>query len=487
MAIVAILINTGTGSLFDSIDDLVGTMFEKKWPGYYKFVIEFFEDLDSDENKKVLSKIGADKLIIGLQECVELFNKIIRNQGLKYKFDNANAGDLCRFLANRGYILYFDDLNSANNYKICLYHERLTKEIYNVLNKSYTDVGIITYKEAETVDKSLLDIMIAFKLLIPHPAGTGFIAPQLLPETTNSQLSMFFDAFKPPVMRFSLTGYIHKNIIQELFHAFKDSLLKEETRNYIWKNGFIVKIDNELYKLDIKSNEDCRMIEIQYLNNLNPQILNQIATVITSSLQGRKYEKEVSVDGKLFVPFWKIQQNIQVAQFVHDDKLLRVADYKNFLDDDVKRHAMKKLFISYSSKNTEFMRRFVTHLEPLKRNGDINYWHDRMIEPGSKWDDSIKSEMETSDIIIFLLSPDFIATNYIFDVEIPKALEQFKSQKSKLFFAELQSCNWEKTILAQFQQTTDPTADNKGVILVKEPLNDDQWKKVIGELEKKFK
>ncbi len=51
------------------------------------------------------------------------------------------------------------------------------------------------------------------------------------------------------------------------------------------------------------------------------------------------------------------------------------------------------------------MKRLATHLEPLKRNGTIELWYDRMIEPGTKWDDSIKEEMRSADVIIFLLTP----------------------------------------------------------------------------------
>jgi hypothetical protein len=132
------------------------------------------------------------------------------------------------------------------------------------------------------------------------------------------------------------------------------------------------------------------------------------------------------------------------------------------------------------------MKRLATHLEPLKRNGTIELWYDRMIEPGTKWDDSIKEEMRSADVIIFLLSPDFIATNYIFESEIPQAIKQMESKNSKLFFVELQSCSWNRTVLSRFQQTTDPTADNKGVIVIGDALNDAQWKRVIDELEKKI-
>ena len=132
------------------------------------------------------------------------------------------------------------------------------------------------------------------------------------------------------------------------------------------------------------------------------------------------------------------------------------------------------------------MRRFETHLEPLKRSGTIELWHDRMIEPGTKWDDNIKEELRKADVIVFLLSPDFIATNYIFEYEIPQAIKQMESANSKLFFVELQPCSWHRTVLSRFQQTTDPKADNKGVIIIGEPMRDDKWKEVIGELEKKI-
>ncbi|MCY7309200.1 MAG: TIR domain-containing protein, partial [Chitinophagaceae bacterium] len=454
------IINTGTGSLFDCLDNLIGTMNEKRWSGYYKLVVDFFENINTVDNKKILADLQANGLVIKLNDCVKLFNKIIRNARYKYKFDNANAEDLCRFLANRGYIIYYD------NERICLYPEKLTKEIYAVLKIEYKRSGMINRQEADTQNPDVLGIMEKFKLLVPHPAGDGFIAPQLLPESANNDLNLFLEVFKPPVIRFSFTGYIHKNIVQELFYSFKKELIQDSTQNYIWKNGFVIKIENELYKINISSNENSRLIDVQYLNTINMRVLNDISNTITSAMEGRSFCKEVSIDGKLFIPIIEIEQHAPLAQFVFDKKIIRVADYKNFLSGDNRKAAMKKLFISYSSKNTEFMKRFVTHLEPLRRIGDIDYWHDRKIEPGTRWDDSIKKELELSDIVIFLISPDFIATDYIFDVEIPQALQQFTTQTSKLFFIELQRCSWDKTILAQYQQTTDSNGSNKELITI---------------------
>jgi internalin A len=473
------IVSTGTEALFENLNNLMGSMFEKKWSGYYRLIVTFFENIDSHENKEILKKAEVQKLVLTFQECIDLFNSIIVSSKYKYKFDDENGLDLCRFLANRGYILYFD------SNKICLQPEKLTNEIYAVLNKEYNNVGIIKSSEI-SIQGDLLNIMLDFKLLIPHPDGKSYIAPQLLPETTNSQINMFLEAFKPSVMRFAISGYIHKNIVQELFYSFKENLLKEDTQNYIWKNGFIVRLENELYKIIIHSSEDYRYIDIHYLNQLNISILNKIRAIISATLKGRNFEVEVSLDGMQFVSLKSIEENIQLSQFIHDGKLLRIADYKNYIDPDFRINAMKKIFISYSSKNTDFMKRFVTHLEPLRRNGLIDLWHDRMIEPGTKWNDSIRKEIELSDVVIFLLSPDFIATNYIFEVEIPQALLQFKAKKSKLFFVQLQSCSWGKTILSDYQLTTDPTSDNKELITITEPNNDIEWIRVVTELEKKF-
>lgn len=471
------IITTGISALYDSLNNLISSIFTKTWSGYYELMILFFESLDAAPNQKLLQKANADKLIISLSESRDLFNLIIKQHKRKYVFDRDNALDLCRYLANRGYILYFDET------RICFTPDELTKQIYRVLTKEYNNQGIITQNDAEKHAPVVISIMQDFKLLIPHPSGNGFIAPQLLPESINHQLTMFMEAFKPAVMRFAITGYIHKNILQELFFAFREQLLKEETQNYIWRNGFVIKVSGDLYKINISSSDECRHISIQYLHHPNYKVLNDLSKTITSLLAGRSFSKEISTDGNLFIPADLIRKSLTLSQIVFNDRLIRIADYSNFLDESDRKFSLKKLFISYSSKNTSFMRRLETHLAPLKRNGDIDFWHDRMIEPGTSWDNTIRKEMETSDIIVFLLSPDFIATNYIFEVEIPKALELY-GNKTKLFFIELQPCNWEKTVLANYQQTIDPNADNKGVISIGLPDNDAQWKKAIAALEK---
>jgi hypothetical protein len=180
----------------------------------------------------------------------------------------------------------------------------------------------------------------------------------------------------------------------------------------------------------------------------------------------------------------KVRAEAKQYEFVSDGKKFGINDFKNLAEF---KNLPKRLFISYSSKNADFTKRFIIHLEILKSNGLIDPWYDRMIEPGTRWDDAIRKELLNSDIVIFLLSPDFIATKYIVDVEIPLAIQQRQGKKASFFFIELQSCSWERTVLQDYQQTGDTGKEGKNVITITESTNDIKWMEAINELEKKLK
>ncbi len=71
---------------------------------------------------------------------------------------------------------------------------------------------------------------------------------------------------------------------------------------------------------------------------------------------------------------------------------------------------MIKLFYSYSHKDEISRANIAKHLDVLIEEGLIKEWHDRKILPGNKLNDEIKAEMLSSDIILLLLSPDFLAS-----------------------------------------------------------------------------
>lgn len=68
-----------------------------------------------------------------------------------------------------------------------------------------------------------------------------------------------------------------------------------------------------------------------------------------------------------------------------------------------------KLFISYSHKDQSYLDELTTHLSLLRRDGIIADWNDRKINAGQEWERQIDTNLEQADIVVLLVSPDFIA------------------------------------------------------------------------------
>ncbi|HEX2571440.1 MAG TPA: toll/interleukin-1 receptor domain-containing protein, partial [Polyangia bacterium] len=64
------------------------------------------------------------------------------------------------------------------------------------------------------------------------------------------------------------------------------------------------------------------------------------------------------------------------------------------------------------------------HLAPLRRQGLIGVWHDRQIDAGTEWQGAIDEELERADVILMLVSPNFVASDYCYDVEMKRAMER---------------------------------------------------------------
>ncbi len=88
------------------------------------------------------------------------------------------------------------------------------------------------------------------------------------------------------------------------------------------------------------------------------------------------------------------------------------------------------LFYSYSHADEPIRREIEKHLATLKRLGLIHSWHDRQIGPGDEWKKEIDRELERADIILLLLSPDFVASDYCYEVEAKRALERHNQDQA---------------------------------------------------------
>jgi len=112
---------------------------------------------------------------------------------------------------------------------------------------------------------------------------------------------------------------------------------------------------------------------------------------------------------------------------------------------------MNKVFISYSHKDEQYKDDLDERLAILKRNGHIDVWHDRKITAGQEWKNQISQNLADSNIIIFLVSPSFLASDYCYDVEGKAALEMHKAGKAILIPVLVRPCDWHETPFSTFQ------------------------------------
>lgn len=81
-----------------------------------------------------------------------------------------------------------------------------------------------------------------------------------------------------------------------------------------------------------------------------------------------------------------------------------------------------KIFFCYAHEDENFLNKLKTSLNPLQRGGLIDMWHDRDINAGSEWELEIKKHLSAAQIILLLISPDFMASNYCYGVEMKQAI-----------------------------------------------------------------
>jgi hypothetical protein len=114
---------------------------------------------------------------------------------------------------------------------------------------------------------------------------------------------------------------------------------------------------------------------------------------------------------------------------------------------------MSKLFFSYSHKDEELRNELETHLTLLKRQGVISSWHDRRITAGSDFDQAISVELESSQIILLLVSAHFLASDYCYEKEMTRALEKHEDGSAVVIPVILHPCDWNSAPFGHLRAT----------------------------------
>lgn len=110
-----------------------------------------------------------------------------------------------------------------------------------------------------------------------------------------------------------------------------------------------------------------------------------------------------------------------------------------------------QVFYSYSHKDQRFRDELETHLAHLRHEGLLSEWHDRKILAGQEWENQINTHINSADIILLLVSSDFINSDYCYKKELKQALVAHEQGRSLVIPIILRPSDWNNAPFAKIQ------------------------------------
>ncbi len=390
--------------------------------------------------------------------------------------DRKKALEISGYLHDLGILLHFQD-NDLLRKTIILQKEWVTNAVYKILDdNTVTDKkGRFCKKDASNIwseskyhdmHAEFLGLMKTFELLftLSDSEDKEFLIPKLLPVEqpelnwdyqNNIQMKFEYD-FMPK-------GLISRTVVRQ--HRNIPNL------EFVWRKGVV--LERRGSKALIIENYDKKKIEVWVKGTFAKDLMTIIKDdfdVLHNQFEGLKVKKLIPCNCKTCV-------NSQHPHFYQHESLLRRIEkgketiecdisfddvmvngliegifVENFKEEPLETFIMsKKLFISYSKHDENLKNEFIKHLSVLKANNYISVWHDGVINPGEKWDDKIKNNLNDSDIVIFLVSHNLLSTEYVMNFELQETLKGVEEGSHNLVPVILDYCDWKDSQLGKFQ------------------------------------
>lgn len=302
----------------------------------------------------------------------------------------------------------------------------------------------------------ILAFMLQNKMIFKMKDLDCFFAPNYLPDEQTQTEDFFLSTFDKPIVKYVFNGHFHTYVMSEIIDKYIDNLILENNkmRYVLWKNKVLLYEDEPnktklvYLHLDILSNSNPTITINKFDDTVSDSFIIELCDFIEKIIKNYDYSKMIKSNNGIYIPFDKLeetnigQNNKPANLFSYGNVIYRRSDFKMFLKND-KNYPMKKIFISYSKDDLTLVNQFQDHLAPLKRDGLIASWYCTELIAGGEWDKDIQHHFDESDIICFMVSPNLMRTDYVFNHEIKKAIDrQKKDTKFKIVPIILNFCSW---------------------------------------------
>ena len=164
---------------------------------------------------------------------------------------------------------------------------------------------------------------------------------------------------------------------------------------------------------------------------------------------------------------WKLSQRhgeqvghaIRRMRDIHDNpyyplpesSFLQIVAKREYLMRPISQLNSIEVFYSYSHEDEELRQQLENHLSILRRQGVITNWHYRKIGAGREWEGEIDEHLNTARVILLLISSDFIASDYCYDVEMQRAIERHDAGEARVIPVILRPVIWEEAPFGHIQ------------------------------------
>lgn len=423
--------------------------------------------------------------------------------------------DLARFFHDLGIVLWYEDIAALKG-KVILQPEWATDAVYLIINNEQiqNQKGHFSYQDLERIwtdvrhrdmCHELLEMMKEFRLCYQKRSRKkAFIIPSLLsPE--------------PPTLKWNNKdniqlqyeySFMPKGIVNQLsaeLHAYIQS------DRHIWGQGVVLTDKNGLFKAKIEEDWFNRKIDIRTSGVDARAILRRI----TDTIEGDIHQYFPGVDYKKLVPcICSTCQTSEQPEFYAYDVLLKVRqrssaffcnmggdsfDIQKALfnigerghdasdsdspfeekrrrknNDSKQSKKAKKLFIAYSEEDKTYLEGLKQQLAILDRKGELVTWDDTCIFAGEDWSERTEAALKEADMILLLVSADFLANERIDAIEVATALRLKEIGKTAIVPIVIRPCMWKRSDFAKYS-----VLPPKGKPISKWADRDEAWLSVV--------